>query len=135
MQPYCRNNSNFTFREICCGKPLYCDDDYKCNCGKNSSCNNNHFYPSDCYFENDRCNCKKDYSFDNDCCKPKNNFCDCNKHKKHCNNKQNYNIPYVCLPIKRAPKNRCNPFTFVMIGYMLGKHCDYDDYENFDDNF
>lgn len=99
MKPYCRNNSNFTFREICCGPPLYnndccCDDKHNCNC------KNNH--------NEDCCNCNK-------------HICSCPQPKPEKKDKD----PYICLPIKKHP-NGCSPFMYVMIGYMIGMGCDCD---------
>ena len=106
MQPYCRNNSNFTFREICCGKPIYDD----CECNKNNNCNHH----------------KPDY----DCGK---------KHEPPCHKKPKPKEPYICIPIKQIPYDGCNVFTYVMIGYMIGKNCNnnyFDYYNSIDgDNF
>ena len=104
MRPYCPNNSNFTFRNICCEPPV-CDEWHKekeCECKKRQL---------DCWC--------------NQPCFPK---CDCHckdkpQKKPECNKPSCSQSPlFICLPISSSQNCACNPFTFVMIGYMMGKN-------------
>ena len=120
MRPYCRNNSNFTFREICCGPPIYDNCNSGCNHSCECDCNNKHFEKN-----NYECNCDKK-CLSNHPPKP----CGCKPKPppkpKPCK------TPYICLPIKNNQKCECNPFMFVMIGYMLGKNMQGDFEPNYD---
>lgn len=117
MRPYCPNNSNFTFREICCGPPIHndccCNNncDYDCNCGNNCNCG--------CKQEKHNCNCNKPKPP----CKPK------DEDKEKC-----CKSPYICVPIKKSHTNVCNPFLYVMIGYMIGNAPNFCEELEQDDN-
>lgn len=106
MRPYCPNNSNFTFRDICCGPPIYDDCEHHCNCNMERNCN--------CGNPQKHC----DYNVGN---KPNKNCCN-KKQCCMCNN-----LPCFCVPILNSP---CSPFTFVMIGYMVGKNCNDNEFNN-----
>ena len=113
-------------REICCAPPIHddccCNNDChsKCNCGCN--CKN------ECNFEkenNCNCDCQKKCNCGNKPPKPP-----CDKKEK---DKPQCKPPYICLPIKKLHNNVCNPFLYVMIGYMIGNSQNCDELEQ-DDN-
>ena len=94
MQKYCPNNSNFTFREICCAPPKdNCKDDKK---EKNCNCNDAFHDQFNCSFPPPNC-------FKPDCNCP----CGKNDDKEHCK------IPHcpkpICPPCEECKHNHnCN---------------------------
>lgn len=109
MKPYCPNNSNFTFREICCGPPIH----HNCNCANNCGCNN-------CNQNHGGCRCEIP-SGPKPCCPPKENL----KEKDS----------YICLPIKKGNNCNCSPFLYIMIGYMIGSSYPFDEDFKHNENF
>ena len=102
MIPYCKNNSNYTFREICCGPPL---NNYDCNCNnhrkphKNNCCNNK-------FCDDEQiCNCKKEtYCCICPLCGSKiNSNCDCNIPCKQdsCCNRKDTNINCILFLLSK----------------------------------
>ena len=112
MQKYCPNNSNFTFREICCA-PLkhneHCDDMPKkdnCNCNKNIIDNFDcRFPPLWCYPDGNCPHSKHPFQCGNKCCENpcthSNNCCKCPCHDDN----ERGNKP-ICKPHQR-PYNHC----------------------------
>ena len=126
MQPYCRNNSNYTFREICCApikedcKPKYCSE----TCPY--CCNWQDFFPMPCMdgcnkFKEKPCPCKDDVH---------SKKCHCSQPKPSCHDKccdiqpKNHNTcfhpplnPYICVPF--FSQNCTTPY--FLLGYYLGQ--------------
>ena len=124
MRPYCRNNSNFTFREICCGPPIHDECECECECECDNKCSHKHD-DCGCIPQRPKCNCDKRPP--RPCnCNPKNT---CRPNHIPCNKPPHCQHPFLCLPINGNSNCECNPFTFVMIGYMLGKNCCPQDFE------
>lgn len=97
MRPYCPNNSNFTFRNICCDPPPCTEihEEHCCGCKPQKP---------GCYY------------------KPHNHCNETYSQKSCCNRNSFTNGPqFMCFPICFEKNCACNPFTFIMIGYMMGK--------------
>lgn len=119
MQPYCRNNSNYTFREVCCApikdkekeQPI-CDCPFCNNCTPLPCfCNSGCFNPPNFNPPKPNCNCNNpshNNCYNNkpqpNCCPPPKPECNYSHNCCHkpCNNQQNN-----CCPNNAKP---CPPF-------------------------
>lgn len=115
MIPYCKNNSNFTFREICCGPPLYdcntnCSKNESKNCGNNNKCENDK--NKNCHNDNNFWHCPFCGNYE---CEPP--FPPCPPPKPKCPHHNSCNPPppkctHPCNPPFPPYKNCCNYFWF-----------------------